>query len=255
MAEIPIPIPKVRMRDLTIDIPDALVDWTRSERVRGAGDKTTSAVRDLSAKGMDTARTVAERAGNVHTQDLAAAATRARDSAAPVLKRGSEVAAQAVSTAKEQAGPALAGFGVTAATTAGKLAERSAELASGARERGAVVADRAREDWLPSARARLDEARPGIGDAFQTGAARASGVTGLVGATASSGAQAAAAGSARAARNALGATGSALMRVFRLCFWLGVVIWLLLRIFRPEARQREALYSRVRRLTGFESGF
>lgn len=151
-----------------------------------------------------------------------------------------------------QAAPVLAKVGASTASTAGKAAVQGAALASSARDLADTVTSRTREEWLPAARARLDEARPAATETLQTTATRAGQIAAVAGMGARMGAKTAVQGVGDAVRGALGATASALGQLFSLVFWFAVVVWLLLRIFFPRREQRERLYQRVRKYTGME---
>ncbi|MDQ3855339.1 MAG: hypothetical protein M3281_02980 [Chloroflexota bacterium] len=169
------------------------------------------------------------------------------------MKARGERAARVASTVRQQAAPKLAKAAGSASVTAGKLGVRGAELAVNARELGSTLAERSREEWGPSARAKWDETAPSVGEAMGKGVARAGATAAVASAGATAGAKAAAAAGRQAASSAASATGSAISQVFRLGFWVGVAAWLLIRIFRPQREQREQLYARIRRWTGFES--
>jgi hypothetical protein len=144
-------------------------------------------------------------------------------------------------SAREQAAPRLASVSASTAAVATKAANTGGRLAR-----------TTREDWVPAARDRIEEARPVVSEALQTGTLRAGEAAMVAGATAAMGARVARDTSTRAVRSAAGATGSAITQVFSLFFWLSVVVWLLIRIFLPEPHQREDLYARVRQMTGLE---
>ncbi len=207
MARIPLAIPEVDTREVTIEIPDSLVAFLTPEGRRRATSASSAAARSAS---------------------------------------------QVVASAREQAGPLLQGASISASTAASTAAKRGAEFATSARETGAVLAERAREQWIPTFRTRIDEATPVVAEGVETSAARAAALATAVGASAQMGVQAAADATGRAVRGSLSATGSAISQVFSLVFWLGVVIWLLLRVFYPEKEQRARVYARVKRLTGLE---
>jgi hypothetical protein len=200
MAVITIAKPQFGTREVTIEIPDALVDMVSRDKAR-----------DLSSKGLDVARVAAERAQ------------------------------EAAMSAREQATPRLASVSASTAAAATKAVNTGGRLAK-----------TTREDWVPAALDRIEDARPVVSEALYAGTARAGEAAIVAGATAAMGARAARDTSARAVRTAAGATGSAITQVFSLFFWLGVVVWLLIRIFRPEPHQREELYARVRQMTGLE---
>ncbi len=196
MAEITVAKPRFGTREVTIEIPDGLLDMISRDKAR-----------DLSNKGLDAARAAAERA-----QD-------------------------ATASARGQAAPLLAS---------------TAAAASRAAETGERLAKKTRKDWVPAARDRIEDARPVVADTLHSGTERAGELATVAGASAAMGARAARDTGARAARSAAGATGSAISQVFSLLFWLGLVAWLLIRLFRPEPHQREELYARVRQMTGME---
>jgi len=210
------------MREVTVEAPDALVNAFTGERMRDAKN----------------------RAGKVKLDDVSDAAARAREAVAPTLQKGVERAITAATAAREQAAPRLH-----------DLAERGKDLAESARSAGENVLERSREEWLPSARHRWDEAVPVVGDAVQSGVEKATDTAAVLGAGAAASARSAATSSKHAARSAAGATGSAIADVFSLLFWIALAAWLLIRIFRPNPRDRAAFYARIRRLTGFESRF
>ncbi|MDP9350127.1 MAG: hypothetical protein M3P51_01075 [Chloroflexota bacterium] len=207
MARIPLAIPEVDTREVTIEIPDSLVAFLTPEGRRRATSASSAAARSAS---------------------------------------------QVVASARKQAGPLLQGASISASTAASTAAKRGAELATSARETGAVLAERAREQWIPTVRTRIDEATPVVAEGLETSAARAAALATAVGASAQMGVQVAADATGRAVRGSLSATGSAISQVFSFVFWLGVVIWLLLRVFYPEKEQRARVYARVKRLTGLE---
>lgn len=211
MTHLPVAIPEVHTREVTIEVPDALVSLMNPESRRAAVDVTSRAARSAGIS-----------------------------------------ASQFAASAREQAGPLLENVSATTSAVAATAAKKGGELAASARDTSSVIALRAREDWIPTAREKLDEAGPVVAEGLQTSATRASALAAAVGATAQVGAEAAAEASSRAVRGAARATGSAISQVFSLFFWLSVVIWLLLRVFYPEKEQRERVYTRVRKLTGLE---
>ncbi len=202
--------PQVGLRQVTVDVPDSLVGLF-------AGNGTGKQV-----------------------------ATRSAEVARNLAERGTE----AVARSRQTAGPVLASAAATTTVTAGKLATKGAKLAVNAREVSSTAADKARAEWIPAARERIEEGAPAVGAAVQTGATKLGVAATAARVAAGTGLRSAAQTSGQAARTAAGATASGLQQLFSTMFWLGVVIWLLIRIFRPEPEQREALYGRVRRMAG-----
>ncbi len=158
-----------------------------------------------------------------------------------VAHAAAERAQAAASSAREQAAPLFASAGASTAAAASKAAETGERLAK-----------KTRKDWVPAARDRIEDARPVVADTLHSSTERAGEFATVAGASAVLGARAARDTGKRAARTAAGATGSAITQVFSLFFWIGVVAWLLIRLFRPEQQQREDLYARVRQMTGME---
>ena len=233
MPESRVKVPEVRTREVSIELPDALVNLFGSDGVRSAGTRTAGSARLVRDVGVAGLRTVSSRAPRVRREDITGAARSAREGARPVVT----------------------GVSTTAAAAAQKLASRSAALASDARDLGGTVAARARTQWIPTARTRVQETAPVVGEALQTGVTKAGKAATVAGATATVGAKVAARTAGTAVSRAGSAVNHALTQVFRLTFWLGVLIWLLIRIFYPQRERREALYRRIRSLTGFESGY
>ncbi len=170
--------------------------------------------------------------------------------AAQVARNAGNSARDVAASAIAQATPIVERVGASTAMTAGKAAVKGAQLAEAARQAGDTVATRTREEWLPAARAGIDQARPAVAQTLQTTATRAGQMAAAAGAGVQLGASAAAEGARQSTRSALSAIGSALSQLFSLMFWLSVVAWLLIRIFFPRPEQRQRLYERVRRYTG-----
>jgi hypothetical protein len=248
MAETTRRRPRVGYRVLTIEVPDSLVGWL----LRNGTKAEQPADADMSEE---------SRSSGLSRDELRARAQRARETAGPALKGGTERIKGAASAAKEQAVPIASGLKDSSSAAAQRVAGRGAHLVEGARQLGGDVAGRARDQWLPGARSKAQGATPVVSGALksvkgkasnsgQASAAKAGGAVTRAGATASASAKAATDAAGRAVRGTLSAIGAAISGFSRFLFWLGVVAWLLIRIFRPERSQREALYQRVKRTLG-----
>jgi hypothetical protein len=261
-----VPVPEIEFHEVTIEVPEAVARWLESEALQNVSSATTSIASDLASKGSSALGSL----GTAGVATTAAAVTGATPAvkgvleatapivkgaidsvvpgakaaleSAPSLKVSSDKLSQVAAKAAEQAIPSLATTGAAAADAASQLASKTTQVAAAAKD-----------EWLPTARQKLEGVTPVVSEKLSQSAMKATSTAALAGAGATVAAGAAKEAGSQAIGTAADATGSFLKQSVRLVVWTAVVAWLLLYVFVPDPEKRKQVYRQVRQALGLES--